>query len=34
MRFSDLRAATPLWEELSIWIETHEDAKKALGECV
>lgn len=32
MRFSDLRAATPLWEELSEWIETHEHAKKALGE--
>ena len=31
MRFSDLRSATPLWEELSLWIETHEDAKKALG---
>ena len=31
MRFSDLRAATPLWEELSEWIETHEHAKKALG---
>ena len=33
MRFSDLRAATPLWEELSEWIETHEHAKKALGGC-
>mmetsp|Transcript_27021 Transcript_27021/g.59096 ORF Transcript_27021/g.59096 Transcript_27021/m.59096 type:complete len:635 (+) Transcript_27021:187-2091(+) len=31
MRFSDLRAATPLWEELSQWIETHEHAKKQLG---
>jgi hypothetical protein len=33
MRFFDLRAATPLWEELSQWIETHEHAKKALGRC-
>lgn len=31
MRFSDLRAATPLWEDLSQWIETHPEAKKTLG---
>lgn len=31
-RFADFRAATPLWEELSLWIETHEEAKKQLGE--
>ncbi|GLC42047.1 hypothetical protein PLESTB_001062400 [Pleodorina starrii] len=30
-RFSDFKAATPIWEELSKWIETHEDAKKLLG---
>eukprot|EP00798_Chlamydomonas_sp_ICE-L_P022613 gene22613-29756_t len=30
-RYSDFRAATPLWEELSLWIETHKDAKAALG---
>lgn len=30
-RFSDFKAATPIWEELSKWIETHEDAKKQLG---
>lgn len=30
-RLADFRAATPLWEELSLWIETHEDAKKQLG---
>ncbi|GFR47682.1 hypothetical protein Agub_g9430 [Astrephomene gubernaculifera] len=30
-RFSDFKAATPIWEELSKWIETHEDAKKMLG---
>jgi hypothetical protein len=32
MRFSDLRAATPLWEELSLWIENNKPAKDALGE--
>lgn len=31
MRFSDLKAATPIWEELSLWIEKHEEAKKMLG---
>ncbi|KXZ54330.1 hypothetical protein GPECTOR_5g413 [Gonium pectorale] len=30
-RFSDFKAATPIWEELSKWIETHEEAKKMLG---
>lgn len=30
-RFSDFRAATPLWEELSLWIETHKEAKDSLG---
>ncbi|EFJ50516.1 hypothetical protein VOLCADRAFT_88948 [Volvox carteri f. nagariensis] len=30
-RFSDFKAATPIWEELSLWIETHEEAKKMLG---
>uniref|UniRef100_A0A7S0X0W7 Hydroxyproline O-arabinosyltransferase-like domain-containing protein n=1 Tax=Chlamydomonas leiostraca TaxID=1034604 RepID=A0A7S0X0W7_9CHLO len=30
-RYEDFKAATPLWEELSKWIETHEDAKKVLG---
>lgn len=30
-RYEDFKAATPMWEELSKWIETHEDAKKALG---
>ncbi|KAG2437347.1 hypothetical protein HXX76_006002 [Chlamydomonas incerta] len=30
-RFSDFKAATPIWEDLSKWIETHEDAKKQLG---
>ena len=32
MRFSDLRAATPMWETLSLWIETHPEAKNALGD--
>ncbi|KAG2487203.1 hypothetical protein HYH03_014177 [Edaphochlamys debaryana] len=30
-RFSDFKAATPIWEDLSKWIETHEEAKKQLG---
>ncbi len=29
-----VQAATPIWEELSKWIETHEDAKKQLGRCI
>ncbi len=27
-----VQAATPLWEKLSLWIETHEEVKKGLGE--
>mmetsp|Transcript_8488 Transcript_8488/g.22730 ORF Transcript_8488/g.22730 Transcript_8488/m.22730 type:complete len:389 (+) Transcript_8488:325-1491(+) len=30
-RFEDFKAATPIWEELSQYIETHEDVKKVLG---
>jgi hypothetical protein len=26
-----LQAVTPMWEELSKWIETHDEAKKSLG---
>lgn len=34
LRFNDLKLATPMWEDLTKWIETHEEQKKQLGESV
>ncbi|MEW5298276.1 MAG: hypothetical protein WDW36_001419 [Sanguina aurantia] len=31
LRFNDLKLATPMWEDLTKWIETHEEQKKQLG---
>lgn len=31
MRFEELKAAAPLWEVYSAWIEAHNDAKETLG---
>ncbi|GFH19914.1 uncharacterized protein HaLaN_16946 [Haematococcus lacustris] len=30
-RYEDFLAATPIWEELSLYIETHNETKKSLG---